>query len=157
MHAFLNTTDHHRQHAPVAGKIPEAKVIPGAVYLEVAPTPDHTSALPPPMSGEGLPEHWNKFAMRRRMEKGKADANIIRREYQHMLPSHGGESITPVGGAEAPDMPGYQFLQARGCIVIESDIRFVVVLPIGMAQVSSVKLSVIEGQHVNKSCEISYF
>jgi phosphatidylserine decarboxylase len=35
MHAFLNTTDYHRQHAPVGGTVLEARVIPGQVYLEV--------------------------------------------------------------------------------------------------------------------------
>jgi phosphatidylserine decarboxylase len=35
MHAFLNTTDYHRQHAPVSGIVREAKVIQGAAYLEV--------------------------------------------------------------------------------------------------------------------------
>lgn len=135
----------------------EAKVFSGAVYLDVAPVTDHTSALAPPISGEGPAERRNKFVMRRRMEEGKTDANIIRREYQHMLPPDGGESMTPVKGLNAPDLPGYQFLQARGCIIIESDIGLVAVLPIGMAQVSSIKLSVIPNQPIIKGQEISYF
>lgn len=32
-HSFLNTFDYHRQHAPVKGKIVEAKVIQGAAYI----------------------------------------------------------------------------------------------------------------------------
>lgn len=45
MHAFLSPTDYHRQHAPVAGTVVEARVIPGQVYLEViaAPVPGDTS------------------------------------------------------------------------------------------------------------------
>ena len=39
MHAFLNTTDYHRQHAPVGGTVLEARVIPGQVYLEVVVEP----------------------------------------------------------------------------------------------------------------------
>jgi len=39
MHAFLNTTDYHRQHAPVGGTVVEARVIPGQVYLEVVAEP----------------------------------------------------------------------------------------------------------------------
>ncbi len=35
MHSFLGPTDYHRQHAPVGGKVLEARVIPGQVYLEV--------------------------------------------------------------------------------------------------------------------------
>ncbi|CUS11614.1 unnamed protein product, partial [Tuber aestivum] len=44
MHAFLNTTDYHRQHAPVGGTILEAKVIQGSAYLEVIPSPASTPA-----------------------------------------------------------------------------------------------------------------
>lgn len=39
MHAFLSPTDYHRQHAPVAGTVLEARVIPGQVYLQVIPEP----------------------------------------------------------------------------------------------------------------------
>jgi phosphatidylserine decarboxylase len=35
MHSFLSPADYHRQHAPVGGKVLEARVIPGQVYLEV--------------------------------------------------------------------------------------------------------------------------
>ena len=40
MHAFLSPTDYHRQHAPVGGRVVEARVIPGQVYLEVEAVPD---------------------------------------------------------------------------------------------------------------------
>ena len=39
MHSYLNPTDYHRQHAPVGGKVLEARVIQGQVYLEVEATP----------------------------------------------------------------------------------------------------------------------
>lgn len=39
MHAFLGPNDYHRQHAPVAGTVLEARVIPGQVYLEVVAEP----------------------------------------------------------------------------------------------------------------------
>jgi phosphatidylserine decarboxylase len=35
VHSFLNIFDYHRQHAPAAGTILEARFIPGQVYLEV--------------------------------------------------------------------------------------------------------------------------
>ncbi|OTA62421.1 hypothetical protein K449DRAFT_382416 [Hypoxylon sp. EC38] len=35
MHAFLNSYNYHRQHAPVAGTVLEAKVVQGTCYLEV--------------------------------------------------------------------------------------------------------------------------
>ena len=34
-HAFLNPTDYHRQHAPVAGTVLEARVILGQVSIEI--------------------------------------------------------------------------------------------------------------------------
>jgi phosphatidylserine decarboxylase len=39
MHSYLSPTDYHRQHAPVGGKVIEARVIQGQVYLEVEATP----------------------------------------------------------------------------------------------------------------------
>jgi phosphatidylserine decarboxylase len=39
MHSFLSPTDYHRQHAPVGGKVLEARVIQGQVYLEVETVP----------------------------------------------------------------------------------------------------------------------
>lgn len=39
MHAFLGPNDYHRQHAPVAGTVVEARLIPGQVYLEVIAEP----------------------------------------------------------------------------------------------------------------------
>ncbi len=41
MHSFLSPADYHRQHAPVGGKVVEARVIPGQVYLEVEAVPDN--------------------------------------------------------------------------------------------------------------------
>jgi phosphatidylserine decarboxylase len=40
MHSFLSPADYHRQHAPVGGKVLEARVVPGQVYLEVEALPD---------------------------------------------------------------------------------------------------------------------
>ncbi|HXC03182.1 MAG TPA: phosphatidylserine decarboxylase [Bacteroidia bacterium] len=39
MHTYLSPTDYHRQHAPVGGKVIEARIIPGQVYLEVEAVP----------------------------------------------------------------------------------------------------------------------
>lgn len=43
MHSYLSPTDYHRQHAPVGGKVLEARIIQGQVYLEVeaAPVEEH--------------------------------------------------------------------------------------------------------------------
>jgi phosphatidylserine decarboxylase precursor len=58
---------------------------------------------------------------------------------------------------KANDGTGYQFSQARGLIVIESPIGLVAVLPIGMAQVSSVVLTAKKGVKLAKGDEFGYF
>ena len=123
-HAFLNTYSYHRQHAPVDGKVVEARVIPGQVYLE-------TEVVP--VAGGG-----NKLQPVRR---------IIGKQNDALSP----ETVN------APDSPGYQFLQCRGLIVLETKIGYVAVLPIGMAQVSSVIITAEVGVNLRKGEEISYF
>ena len=112
MHSFLNTNDYHRQHAPVSGKVVEAKVIQGTTYVNITATPD------PDNPGKNKVVHDN---------------------------------IT------APDTAGYEFMQTRGLIVIDSPIGLVAVLPIGMSNVSSVVLTAEEGRTLRKGEEISYF
>ncbi|KZL65437.1 c2 domain-containing protein [Colletotrichum incanum] len=110
MHAFLNTFDYHRQHAPVAGTVVEANVIQGQAYLQVRSDPE---------TGELRP-HRSYICpdTKRNEEKGL------------------------FGTLDAPDDAGYQFLQARGCVIIKNPLLgYVAVLPIGMCQVSSVKLA----------------
>lgn len=113
IHQFLNTTDYHRQHAPVGGKVLEAREIQGTTWLGVAAVPI-----------EGDP---------------KGRTHIVR----HKL--------------EALDEAGYQFMQTRGLIVIQSKIGKVAVLPMGMAQVSSIIVTAEEGKFLRKGEEISYF
>lgn len=110
MHAFLNTHNYHRQHAPVRGGVLETRNIQALAYLEVVL--DNSTAA---RSGD-------------------------------------------MPGPDAPDKPGYQFLQTRGLVVIENPtLGKVAMLPIGMAQVSSVVLHVKEGDWVEKRDEISNF
>ena len=142
MHAFLNTTDYHRQHAPVSGVVREAKVIQGAAYLEVVV--DTTT--------DAKGNQKNSLLMRR---------GLLRHGYKHALKGGNSDALKEL---DAPDRPGYQFLQARGLVVIETeDIGWVAVLPIGMAQVSSVVLSdevkkaAETGGQISKGDEISHF
>ena len=58
---------------------------------------------------------------------------------------------------DAPDNPGYEFMQNRGLVVLDSPIGLVAVLPMGMGQVSSVVMTAEEGKILRKGEEISYF
>ena len=57
----------------------------------------------------------------------------------------------------APDTPGYEFMQNRGLVVMESSIGLVAILPMGMGQVSSVVMTAEPGRVLRKGEEISYF
>lgn len=58
---------------------------------------------------------------------------------------------------DAPNTPGYQFVQMRGLAVIDSPVGLVAVLPIGMATVSSVIMTAEVGVSLRKGEEIGYF
>lgn len=57
----------------------------------------------------------------------------------------------------AVDGTGYQFVQTRGLVVIDSPIGLVACLPMGMAQVSSVVVTAGEGVTLRKGEELGYF
>ncbi|OJT14035.1 Phosphatidylserine decarboxylase proenzyme 3 [Trametes pubescens] len=128
-HSFLGPNDYHRQHAPVAGTVIEARVIEGLCYLEVEVVNTNEN---------GTYSTAPRLTMRRKLTPVIAEPM---------------DSVP-----DAPNSAGYQFIQARGLIVIDNPVLgLVAVLPIGMAQVSSVVLSVKQGDYVNKGDEISYF
>lgn len=57
----------------------------------------------------------------------------------------------------APDTPGYEFMQNRGLVVMDSSIGLVAILPMGLGQVSSVVMTAEPGRVLRKGEEISYF
>ncbi|KAF4618564.1 hypothetical protein D9613_009795 [Agrocybe pediades] len=117
-HCYLTPYDYHRQHAPVEGRIIQAKVIPGICYLGVTVQLER-----------GVPT----IVPRRRLNPDLASG-------------------------DETDSRGYQIMQTRGMILIENPVLGIVgVLIIGMAQASSVILSVQTGDYVNKGQEIAYF
>lgn len=63
----------------------------------------------------------------------------------------------PVNHLNALDNTGYQFVQTRGLVVIDSPIGLVACLPMGMAQVSSVVLTAEVGVTLRKGEELGYF
>lgn len=65
--------------------------------------------------------------------------------------------IEKVRHFDAQDATGYQFAQARGLVVIDSPVGLAAVLPIGMAQVSSVVMTADVGRTLRKGEEFAYF
>lgn len=124
-HSFLNTYDYHRQHAPVSGTIVEARVIQGAVYVEMTLAP----------------------------VEGEKDLQTIIGKTVAVQP----DRTQPLMKIDAPDSAGYEFMQTRGIVVIDSPIGLVTVCPIGMGQVSSIILTAEVGRTLHKGEEISYF
>ncbi len=75
------------------------------------------------------------------------DVNVVKKEVDGKL----------VNALNALDGTGYQFVQTRGLVVIDSPIGLVACLPMGMAQVSSVVLTAEEGVTIHKGEELGYF
>lgn len=146
-HAFLSPADYHRQHAPVGGRVLEARVIPGQVYLEVNPkaSEDGTLALVPQRKLHSPHTHTH--------HKHPHDEGYESHSQSHSHPSSAETQVL----FDAPDSAGYQFCQARGLIVLDTAIGLVAVLPMGMAQVSSIILTAEVGTDLRKGEEISYF
>lgn len=63
----------------------------------------------------------------------------------------------PDGSFDAVEGTGFQMVQERALVVIDSPLGLVAVLPIGMAQVSSVNLTAEEGSRLVKGEELGYF
>jgi phosphatidylserine decarboxylase len=65
--------------------------------------------------------------------------------------------VLPDGSLDCVDGTGFQFTQDRGLIIIDSPCGLVAVLPIGMAQVSSVNLTAQAGATLVKGEEFGFF
>jgi phosphatidylserine decarboxylase len=62
-----------------------------------------------------------------------------------------------VVGLTAVEGTGYQFVQMRGLVVLDSPVGLVACLPVGMAQVSSVVITAEVGRPIRKGEEMGYF
>ncbi|KAJ5638377.1 hypothetical protein N7490_008256 [Penicillium lividum] len=137
-HSFLGPADYHRQHSPVSGTVIEARVIHSQVYLHVA----ESSRLCTDQATIRAPAE-----IKRRLG--------MRIQYESEGEGNGTEIFADL---DAPDRPGYQWCQTRGLIVIQTEkYGRVAILPIGMAQVSSVIISVKQVDIVKKGDQIFYF
>ena len=108
MHVALRTYDYHRWHAPVPGRIVEARQIRGQAWLDV-------TAIDAVVAGK------------------------------------------PEKALQAVEGTGYQFVQTRALIVIDSPCGLVACLPVGMGHVSSVVTTARVGATLHKGEEMGYF
>lgn len=122
MHGFISESDYHRVHAPVGGKVVEARVISGQHYALIETMDLETETDVSDDDRDGKTKKLRK-----------------RRVFC------------------APNEPGYQFVQSRGLVVLETQIGMVAVLPVGMAMVSSVILTAEKGVTLRKGEELGYF
>jgi phosphatidylserine decarboxylase len=142
-HAFLSPNDYHRQHAPVGGRVLEARTVRGQVYLEVNAKANEDGNM-------GL-------VPQRKLHNPKTHAHHHAQKSEDEVNGNGNGNGNGEASFDAPDNAGYQFCQARGLVVLDTAIGLVAVLPMGMAQVSSIILTAEVGMTLRKGEEISYF
>jgi phosphatidylserine decarboxylase precursor len=61
------------------------------------------------------------------------------------------------GSLENADDVGFQFTHTRGCMIIESAVGYIALIPVGMGHISSVNFIVEEGAQLAKGNEFGYF
>lgn len=123
MHGFLAESDYHRVHAPIGGKVVEARVVSGQHYALI-----ETKEL-----------------------------ETERRDFKHRCAEEKRKTLRKRRVFYTPNDPGYQFIQCRGLVVLETEVGAVAILPVSMAVVSSVVWTAEEGVALRKGEELAYF
>ena len=108
LHVALRTYDYHRWHAPVPGRVLEARVVQGQAWLDV-----------------------------------EAVTTIV--------------DGVPTKTLHAIEGTGYQFVQMRAVVILESPYGLVACVPVGMGHVSSVVVTAQPGVTLRKGEEMGYF
>jgi phosphatidylserine decarboxylase precursor len=67
------------------------------------------------------------------------------------------EAEKPDGSLENVDNVGFQFTHTRGCMILETFIGYIALIPVGMGHISSVNFIVDEGDVLQKGNEFGYF
>lgn len=67
------------------------------------------------------------------------------------------EVVKPDGSLENSDDVGFQFTHTRGCVIMESVVGYVALIPVGMGHISSINFMVDEGTTLVKGDELGYF
>lgn len=67
------------------------------------------------------------------------------------------EARKPDGTLENIDDLGFQFTHTRGCLILETAVGYIALIPVGMGHISSVNFIVDEGADLKKGDEVGYF
>jgi phosphatidylserine decarboxylase len=67
------------------------------------------------------------------------------------------EAEKPDGSLENVDDVGFQFTHTRGCMILETSVGYIALIPVGMGHISSVNFIVDEGDFLQKGNEFGYF
>lgn len=67
------------------------------------------------------------------------------------------EAEKPDGSLENIDDVGFQFTHTRGCVIMETPVGYIALMPVGMGHISSVNFTVDEGAVLVKGSEFGYF
>jgi phosphatidylserine decarboxylase len=67
------------------------------------------------------------------------------------------ETVKEDGSLENTDNIGFQFAHTRACIIIESIVGFVAVIPVGMGHISSTVITAETGINLRKGDEFGFF
>lgn len=140
--SFLDATNYHRWHSPVNGTVIKAYVQPGTYYSE-------TLVYGFPLSEVRTPRQGHS----RNTSLASSNAKGPRKERDR-------ERVLPDSTVPYPSQSYAVAVATRALIFIKADnplIGLLCVLPVGMAEVSTCEIGVVEGQRVKKGDEIGMF
>jgi len=133
--AFLDAVNYHRWHAPVAGVVRSAKIIPGTYFSQIL--------------GFGVPNSEVNLHAGSRHSKSTSLSSAV---------TWRGESN--LGNVQCENQAYASAVATRAVIVIDADnprIGVVALVFVGMAEVSTCDIQVVEGQKVKKGEDIGTF
>ena len=133
--AFLDAVNYHRWHAPVAGVVKSARIIPGTYFSQVL--------------GLGVPSSESNIRGSNGHSKSTSLSSTV---------TWRGESS--LGNIQCENQAYAAAVATRAVIMIDADnpvIGMVALVFVGMAEVSTCDMQVVEGQKVKKGDDIGTF
>ena len=185
IHGYLGTADYHRVHAPCAGVVREKRDVMGQHYAqieaveaeEVDERAEHGATTATAVmqqqeedrDREDRSQDQNLQSQSQSQQK-EDDADVAITTTKERPPHHHNHHHDEKTDRSkkkrlhkrrifsAPNDTGYQFVQRRGLVLLDTPSQgLVCVIPVGMSVVSSVVLTAEAGASLHKGEEIGYF